>query len=208
MLQCKPFTNSCVAALGWWRMRAAKCAEVLETSLPSRAHGLGNNPEPMSDCGASNIASSNNSPFCVIPQAGKVPENSSHPETKQAWRVLHDDVTWSYFANQTGVLAPEARARTVKAITAGGVCDTDILTGKASTNDICCPSVEFERLDIFMPRNLRPVHSQHGACGWVDLAEGDGLESTRALQPQAEAANAAEKVEDGKQSRFFPSSGH
>jgi hypothetical protein len=30
-------------------------------------------------------------PDRIIPERGQVSENSSHPETKQAWDVLHDD---------------------------------------------------------------------------------------------------------------------
>jgi hypothetical protein len=36
------------------------------------------------------------------------------------------------------------------------------------------------------------------AAVWLDLAECHGLETTRALQPQREAANAGKQVEDAE----------
>jgi len=52
-------------------------------------------PEPISDMRGANGGSRNNLPLRIIPERGQVSENGSHPETKQAWDVLHDDVARS-----------------------------------------------------------------------------------------------------------------
>jgi hypothetical protein len=53
--------------------------------------GVANQPEPISDMRGANCGSRYNLPFRIIPDLGQVSENASHPETKQAWDVLHDD---------------------------------------------------------------------------------------------------------------------
>jgi hypothetical protein len=56
---------------------------------------VGNNPDAISDVIGANVASWYAMPLRVIPERGQVSENICHPETKQAWRVLHDDVARS-----------------------------------------------------------------------------------------------------------------
>jgi hypothetical protein len=55
------------------------------------AVGVGNNPHSVAPVRGADGASRYAVPDRIIPERGKVSENGSHPETKQAWDVLHDD---------------------------------------------------------------------------------------------------------------------
>lgn len=148
--------------------------------------------------GGANGGSRNAVPFRVIPDLGQVSEYSSKPSTKERCDVLHDEVVGSKFANQTGVFPPKSGALTVKA--APGTGKADVLARKAAADDVngdaisgkasCC-----EDSNIVINRNLGPVLRQHLARVFFDFAEGDGSETAGALQPKAETAYAAEKVE-------------
>lgn len=132
-------------------------------------------------------------PFCIKPERGQVAENVSKPSTKQSCDVFHNDKTGFQLANKTGVFTPEPRTFTVKS---GAVsCEADILAGEASANnvnwsDIFAPELRY----VFELADVRPVFRQHAPAEWVNLAEGDGFESARALKAKAEAANSAEQV--------------
>src|SRR6267378_3324309 len=54
------------------------------------------------------VRSGYNSPAAVIPQRGKVSNNSNPASKSEHWRVLHEDVSRSYVANDSSLLAPQA----------------------------------------------------------------------------------------------------
>jgi hypothetical protein len=75
----------------------------------------------------------------------------------------------------------------------------DVLAGEASANNVNWPNVEgVEFAHVLEAGYGRPVLSQDGAAVWINLAEGDGAESTGAFKPEAESADAAEQVEDSE----------
>ena len=75
--------------------------------------------------------------------------------------------------------------------------DTEGLAGIPSRDAInSSKSICVERADVLVLRHVGPVLLQHGAAVRVDLAEGDGAEASGALKAEAEAANAAEQVEN------------
>ena len=76
---------------------------------------MGNNPDAIASVRGADGRSWYAIPHSIIPERGQVSENSAHPETKQAWDVLHDDEAWSYLANETGIFRPETRSRTFEA---------------------------------------------------------------------------------------------
>jgi hypothetical protein len=53
--------------------------------------GVGNDPDPIASVRGADGASWHTVPDRIIPERGQVSANGSHPETKQAWDVLHDD---------------------------------------------------------------------------------------------------------------------
>jgi hypothetical protein len=68
--------------------------------MPSIVFGVGNNPDPISSVRGANGGSWDAIPRRIVPERGQASENVSHPETKQAWDVLHDDETGSKLANE------------------------------------------------------------------------------------------------------------
>jgi hypothetical protein len=52
---------------------------------------VGHDPDAISAVGSANGGSWNNFPPRIIPERGNVSENGVHPETKQAWDVLHEN---------------------------------------------------------------------------------------------------------------------
>jgi hypothetical protein len=68
------------------------------------ALGVGNNPNPISDMGSSDIAASETAPPRIHPHLGQVSENFANSPEKQICDVLHDDDFGSNFANEPGIL--------------------------------------------------------------------------------------------------------
>lgn len=60
------------------------------------------------------------SPARIIPHCGQVPENSSKPARSEHWGVLHEDVSRSNLANDSGELAPESGSCPVESGTLSG----------------------------------------------------------------------------------------
>jgi hypothetical protein len=141
-------------------------------------------------------------PFSTIPERGQVSENSAHSVSKQRCDVFHDDEGGSYFANESRIFCPEAAPRPFNS--SATTSDADVLTGETATdnvngNSVCSESLGGEFPDIFIARHLGPVFRQHPPAEWVDLAEGNGLETARTLQAKVEPANSCEQ---GKGAEF------
>jgi len=81
----------------------------------SFALAVGHDPDPVPPVRGADGGSWYTVPDSIIPERGKVSENSSKPGTKETWHVFHDDELGSYFANKSGVLTPQTRSRTFDA---------------------------------------------------------------------------------------------
>jgi hypothetical protein len=101
---------------------------------PSVAVGVGHKPEPVPLVRGANVGSSQHSPPRVIPEFGKVAEDSSKPSMNERWGVLHEDESGSYFANHPRHLSPEAGSFFVQAGALSG--DADVLAGKPARNHV------------------------------------------------------------------------
>jgi hypothetical protein len=155
--------------------------------------GVANKPDPIALMSGADGRSWYTVPDRIEPERGKVSENGSHPETKQAWNVLHDDEAGSNLANEAPVFAPETRSRTFEAssfASKGNVLArepaADDINGNSIGSKSCCGKIS----DIFVAGDIRPMFRQDLAAERIDLAEGLRLEAARALQPKAEAADA------------------
>jgi hypothetical protein len=75
-------------------MRSALAMKLsgLSLMLKAPASGVGHNPDSLSKVGSSNVGSRNNLPLRVIPDFGKVSENTLNSPSKQSCDVLHDCV--------------------------------------------------------------------------------------------------------------------
>jgi len=70
--------------------------------------GVGHNPDPVSLVRSAGMVSAQHSPARIIPHLGQIPENNSKPPSSEHWRVLHENVARSYFANDAGHVLPQA----------------------------------------------------------------------------------------------------
>jgi hypothetical protein len=136
----------------------------------SFAVGVGNDKHAVAAVSGANGGSRDAIPFRVIPARGQVPENSTHPPTKQSWNVLHDDVSGPNHANDPGVFAPQAGPCSVDSFSPSG--DADVLAGEAAADAVNPPLVGFgrrERFDIIVSRHVGPVLRQHAPTVGVNL---------------------------------------
>jgi hypothetical protein len=142
-------------------------------------------------------------PLRVVPARGQVPENSSHPSSKEAWDVLHEYVSGSKFANKTGEVMPKSALLPVNPGTASN--DTDVLAGKSSGENIDS-SWGSKRLYVFVDRYAGPVFGEDAAAPGVGFAL-PGDVHPGAFESEVDAADAAEKASDiHASSRYLRSS--
>jgi hypothetical protein len=94
---------------------------------------VGNDEDPVTEVRGTNGDSRYAIPFRVIPERGKVLNDSDSPVSKEPWNVLSEDVAGSKYANGTGELGPEP-ASVVFAFALAGVADG--LAGEASADEV------------------------------------------------------------------------
>ena len=139
-----------------------------------------------------------NVPSRVIPERGKVSENSGKSSSPQSPDVLHDDELRSKLANQAAVLSPQSASFSVETRTSAS--HRYVLAGKAAADGVDgCDSIgskpgSVKVSHVVIDGYVRPVLGQHAPAEVLDLAEGDGLKAC-AFQAEAERADAAEQVE-------------
>jgi len=134
-------------------------------------------------------------PFRIKPERGQLPENSVHPETKQAWCVFHDCETGSKFANNSAVFFPKAASFTIEA--SAFSCDRNILAGEPSGNDVNRSNcIGFQLPNIFKNRHIGPVFIENPLAERVNLAEGHCLKPARPLKAEGKPADAGKQIKD------------
>ena len=84
--------------------------------------------------GRTQIGCGYNLPFRIIPDLGKIADNSSKPSMKEHWYVLNECVAGSYSANEPEHFKPKTRPFTLYTLPFTG--RTDVLTGKAASKQI------------------------------------------------------------------------
>lgn len=170
----------------------------MHSLLKSVFVGVGNNPDPIPLMRGADAVCWNTVPLRIIPARGQVSENFSHPETKQPWRVLHDDELGSKLANESVVFRPKATSGGFQPPSFAG--EADILAWEAATDAINGNSVSFKNVccegsNVMIAGHLRPMFRQDAAGKFLDLAEGYRLEAASTLKPKAQASKPAEKIE-------------
>lgn len=161
------------------------------------ALGVGKDPDAIPLLGSANGGSWYAVPLRIIPERGQVSENDAKPSTKQSCDVFHDDEPRSKFANEAGDFRPQPASLTRNANLMSRVAN--VLAGKPTGNDINRSDIGGANAShVVKTGHLRPMLKQDFARVRIDLAERDGLESARAFQPEREAADAAEQVEDAQ----------
>jgi hypothetical protein len=95
---------------------------------------FGNDPDPLSKVGSSDIGSSQHSPSSIEPHRGQVSENHSESSNSEHWRVFHERIAWSYFTDDSRHFHPESGALAGDSGALSG--GADVLTGKAARNHV------------------------------------------------------------------------
>ena len=110
------------------------CAYFAFRSPVSSPQAVGHNPDSLSLVRCAGMDCSQHSPSRIIPHRGQVSENDSKPPRSKNWRVFHERVSRSNFANDPGHFSPESRpiAFDPRAFS----CGADILTREPASDDI------------------------------------------------------------------------
>lgn len=132
-------------------------------------------------------------PLRIVPDRGQVSENTVHPETKQAWGVLHEREERSKLANESGVFAPKPRAFTLKASAfarGGDVLAREAAADDVNGNSVCPEPIGSEVANVVIDGDLRPMAGKDSAAEWIHFAERNRAESAGPLKPEREAPDA------------------
>jgi hypothetical protein len=91
---------------------------------------VGHNPYPLAKVGRADIGSSQHSPSRIKPHGGQVSKDGAESARSENWRVFHEDVTGSYFTDDSRHFQPEAGSLAADAGAFSG--GADVLAGKAA----------------------------------------------------------------------------
>jgi hypothetical protein len=97
---------------------------------------------------SADMVCSQHSPSRIHPQFGQVSKDSPKPPKSESCRVLHKREARSYFANDSGHLAPESASLTFDTFSLSGVAD--VLAWESTADDIgdSSPRSSIEGSDI------------------------------------------------------------
>ena len=142
----KPPSSSCRRAIA-----AGERAPLLLS--PSATVAVGQDEEPFSSVGRSNVGRSQAQPLRIEPERGQVTQDASNSHGKQTWDVFQEDEAWSHFANHPGNVGPEPPFVVLPSTLAG---DADGLAGKAAMDEIhrSTPRVTIEGSNVRPDRSL------------------------------------------------------
>jgi hypothetical protein len=125
----------CTRGVGSMMLRCAGNFCIDGLSMFPVAVGVGSeNPDSFSFVRRTGVNCAKHSPSRIEPHRGQVSEYTSKPARSEHWRVLHNDVSRSYFANDPGHLHPESTALTVDSCATA--CAGDVLAWESTSDDI------------------------------------------------------------------------
>jgi hypothetical protein len=108
------------------------------------AIGVGNNPDPVATVRGTNGGSWSAIPDSIIPERGQVAEDPVEALRPERGDIFHDDPSWSYLANETPELKPQARPRTIEASSFSS--KADVLAGEAAADCVNGNSVSLQNV--------------------------------------------------------------
>lgn len=150
---------------------------------------VGEEPNPVPYVRGADGSSGYTIPDSIIPERGQVSENSSHPETKQAWDVLHDESDGSNVANDARVFRPETRSLTFKASALTSVAN--VLAGEAAADEVHgSEGCRTDFSDIMEPLRMGPVCSEARVQSSVVLDLPNGVPEAGPFEAELKATDA------------------
>ena len=96
--------------------------------------GVGQEPHAVSLVRRADVASSQHTPACAIPQLGKSRDDGAEPTGTQVRAVLREDKARPNLAHNSEHLEPKSRTGPGKPETA--TCRADVLAGEAAGNNV------------------------------------------------------------------------
>jgi hypothetical protein len=160
------------------------------------AVGVANNPDSVSTVGSIDGTSRNNKRPAGVAETFQVSEHFVEPQGNVASNVLANDPSGSRECNDSAHLRPEIAVIFMRSLRAGvaegltGITAADEVDRSEPTQSACIKGV-----NVFKAGNARPVLGEDGLAELVSLTEGNGSHAS-SLEPEGEAANAAEEIED------------
>jgi len=126
------------------------------------------------------VARSETVPLRIVPEYGKISEDSAKPASSEIWRVFHVHEPWSNLIDHAGKLSPEPRLGAVLDAAPAPWC-RDVLAWEAARYEIhkSTPGAPVEGLDV-VPDRKRWQESvelslhEHASAKGVDLDGADG----------------------------------
>lgn len=182
------------------KLRGDRPPERIAEALVLLASGVGNNPDSVPLVRGESGASRNAVPPQIEPERGQLSENGSKSPNKESCDVFQDNELRSNLANEPGEFKEKAGPFSIQTGAVTG--EADVLAGEAAADESSSDPVGLESLsgegfDVVIDRNSGPVMGQQVAADGFLLAEGHG-DHARGLEPNGEAADAAERVDDGE----------
>ena len=141
---------------GLFAQHLASVSSLIVERLPSDASGVRKriraareNPNPVSPVARADVSRSQHLPFRIIPERGKITEDSGKTSSNKHRTVFHERESRSNIADNSRKLAPQSATRAVdaRAFSRHG----DVLTGEAAADDVdaAAPRAPVERAHVF-----------------------------------------------------------
>lgn len=160
------------------------------------ARGVGHSPDPISPVRCTDGASWNNKRPAGVAFGFQVSQHVIETHADVPSNVFSNDPSGPEFSHEPHKFWPEV-AVIIRALSLPG-CGKGLAWVSAANNvnwsNIRAP--QFPHVAVY--RSFRPMLPQHLAREFLDFAECHGLETARPFQPEAEAADAAEKVQNAQ----------
>jgi hypothetical protein len=169
------------------------CAYLVVLFDALSAVAVGHNPDALSPVWGSDADSRNNKWPPSVAKGSQVRKHIVEAHADVASNVLSNDPRGPEFVHEPTHFWPEVTVIFLASALPG---EAKWLARVSAANNVDCSNVRpFQLPHVLMDRHARPVLREHATGKRLDLAEGHRLEAARALQAEAEAADAAEQVE-------------
>jgi hypothetical protein len=156
-------------------------------------------PNSFTPMRSSGFVCAQHSPSSIVPHCGQIPEDGIKALPRKSWAIFHENVAWSYFANDACKLPPEAGSGSGESATCTG--HTDVLTGKSARNDVntITPRVSIEGTNIIPNRErwkMPVILALHEPLGAIDIElHGADCSPSQERAPKHSSTIACEKCQ-------------
>jgi hypothetical protein len=174
------------------------CAYRPLRSLALSTVGVGHKPDPVSPVRSADGGSWYTIPPSIIAERSEPPEHRVQSASAKLGHVFDDDPARRDLFDDAAVFEPEPRSLSGKPSALSS--NRNVLAGKAAADQIdgprlLCNHHAIESADVVMDGHPGPMLGQHALAERFDLAEHRGRHA-RPLQPEREAADAAEQIQE------------